>query len=246
MLDTSTDYIESITPNIISEEDRMPSASFALCFFQKGDTIQGVTHHEVVDNTISMGRYIDKDAVADWLGEITSQRGCSPKNEWIGEHILMDTPNELVFFQRSFIDRLWVRNASQHYAIRVPFPALLYRVNRLDRSLRVWALDRDSRPTPKSYVYHAPLMNIGITGTVCQGNAPIPDVLSKDCSKGVVEALMKSNFSHVNHSKTLKLPNNENVSTDDYIAFFKTLQSHIDFPTENLMPINKTINELFS
>lgn len=244
MIDFSPDNVTSNNPVILSEEAKMPIAKFALCFFQNENKVQGVTHHAITDNKLEIGRYIDQGEVIDWLTELSSHREFNPKTEWVSEHVLVDTPNTFVFFQRSFVDRMWFRTRERHFAIRVPYPAMLYKVNRLRRDLSVWALDRDSRPSLKSRLFHAPIMNIGCSGELCQGTAPIPEVLTNDCSQEVVDALIKSNFSHVNHSATLRIDGVTNVTNEIYIKFFESLQGSVDFPSKHLVPINQSIESI--
>jgi PRTRC genetic system protein B len=252
MLNLQPDNAWETPPTILSEEQKMPIAEFALCFFKNGDQIDGVTHHEIQDNEIGIGKYVDKEHILSWLNKIaiTSAESFVPKNEWIEDHILINNNNMFVFYTKSFKDRLWIRtgngNGNRHCALRVPFPALLYKVDRINRSLSVWALDRDKRPTLKSTVYHAPLMNVSCHGRLCQGTAPIPEVLTNDCSEGVIKALFESNFSHVNHHKTLKLESSESIDTEQYITFFESIQEEVDFPSQHLMPTGMNIEQILA
>lgn len=221
-----------------------PTASFALCFFESDASIEGVTFHKVNDNKIQMGKYIDKDEALNFVKRISSKDSSTPQSAWNSEDILIDTNRTLVFYRRSFKNRMWFRMPQGHFALNVPYPTLLYKVDRLTRNLNVWALDKDSRPTLDSKLYHAPLMNIDSNGELCQGTAPIPSELNNACRDKIVSALIDSNFSHVNHRNTLKIKDESSINNDIFVKFYKGLETEVDFPNSNLAPTNQSIAEL--
>lgn len=231
-------------PEIVPTDISQPEASFAFVFFKQDNAIKGATYHDITGQNLEMGRYISASETLDWITSQCITSNAKLSQSWNPEHVLVDTSRTLIFYQKSFKDRMWFRTSNQHIALNVPYPALLYKVDRVSRSLYVWALDRDSRPTLKSNIYHAPLMNLGMSGNVCQGSAPIPNDLSGDCSKGVVDALIKSNFSHVNHSQTMKLKDKESVSNTDFIDFYRSIEHMVDFPSCHLNSTNQTIADL--
>lgn len=69
------------------------------------------------------------------------------------------------------------------------------------RSLSVFAVKGDERPTADTPLYYAPFMNVNDHGTVCMGTVPIPEGNLIDSMAEWEQGFWNSYFSHPNHPR---------------------------------------------
>ncbi|KAK0331665.1 hypothetical protein LTR94_028007, partial [Friedmanniomyces endolithicus] len=86
---------------------------------------------------------------------------------------------------------------STRTVVSVPYPAHLLVATK--RSLGVYALREDERPTADSIVFHSPILNVYADGTLCWGNIPKPGTLSVSAIPDFERALFESWSTHPNH-----------------------------------------------
>ena len=82
-----------------------------------------------------------------------------------------------------------------------PVPALLFIAG--SAGLRLYALDRDERPTPDTRLYRAPFYNLFSDGRVCSGSMPRPTGVTPERTSDYERAYFGSYFSHPNAAPLL-------------------------------------------
>jgi PRTRC genetic system protein B len=127
------------------------------------------------------------------------------------------------------------------FSLRVPWPTLIFRA--VDGHLALTALSQSERPTADTPLFHAPLMNLNEATFLCIGNAEVPRGSSVADCVGYEKAVYETNFSHVNHDRTLK--GAKTVTDEAHVHFWRTLQDKKAkrFPTYALVPLNKTLGQ---
>lgn len=119
----------------------------------------------------------------------------------------------------------------------VPWPNLLLLATS-DGKLSAAALKARMRPTEKTRLYHAPLMNINSFGSVCTGSAKLPVSCAIDQLPVWESVMFETAFSHINHQRTLLLSKGGDIDTHRHFKFWKALsrKNVATFPTEHLVP----------
>jgi PRTRC genetic system protein B len=125
-----------------------------------------------------------------------------------------------------------------------PWPRLLL-VATANGRLAVAALKERARPTAKTRLYNAPLMNVGCDGVVCTGTATLPGGCGIEDRVGWEAVLFDTAFSHVNNRLTLFQENDEPVDDRTHFRFWDALaRKKVEtFPVERLVPMGMTVAE---
>lgn len=128
--------------------------------------------------------------------------------------------------------------------LTVPWPRLLL-VASANGRLAVAALRGRGRPTAKTRLYNAPLMNVGCDGVVCTGSAPLPGGCGIEDMATWEAVLFDTAFSHVNNRGTLFQGNGKPVDDKTHFRFWAALsrKGAETFPAERLMPMGMSIDE---
>jgi len=120
---------------------------------------------------------------------------------------------ETVLYMESDLIVWWVPPARRHIAFNVgagqaeafggresgeavPHPGLVFAAS--GRIWRVWAVKGKARPTPATALYQAPYFNVDVQGSICQGNAPVPEGTTVEKIEAWNDAFLHSYFTHPN------------------------------------------------
>lgn len=120
---------------------------------------------------------------------------------------------ETVLYMEGDLIVWWVPPARRHIAFRVgrehaealgglergetvAHPGLVFAAS--SRVWKVWAVKGASRPTPATALYQAPYFNVNAQGSICQGNAPVPEGTTVEKIAAWNDAFMRSYFTHPN------------------------------------------------
>ena len=116
-----------------------------------------------------------------------------------------------------------------------PQPPLLFVAG--ERSLRVFALAGDERPTGSSPVFTAPYYNTS-AGGVCLGSTPLPTSLSPDDTESYADAFFHSAFTHGTAERLLK------GWGGSYGEFWARARGGGVFPLRHLVPLERSLEEV--
>jgi PRTRC genetic system protein B len=192
---------------------------FAVVFHGDGETnnIVCATQHQVnSNNTLSLGRVVSASHISKAFSELNTGQS-KQKFSCLPETVLHDSSERLVWYKRRFIGDMWFRVGSKPQHFTVEWPSLLFIVDKASRKLRVFALSSNARPTAKSRLYHAPLMNINAQGVLCQGTAMLPSQITTETITQCENTIFDSQFTHINHDFTLR----NQTSNRQHVAFWK-------------------------
>ncbi|MEQ1559185.1 MAG: PRTRC system protein B [Methyloglobulus sp.] len=129
--------------------------------------------------------------------------------------------------------------------LSAPWPRLLMVANR-NGKLAVAALKGRNRPSVKTKLFNAPLMNVSNNGAVCTGSATVPIECGIEDLNQWESVMFDTAFSHVNNPSTLNLDRkNKEVDTKVHYRFWQTLSKKgiVAFPTGQLVPMSRSLEE---
>ena len=179
---------------------------FALVFYSNGagQLANLATKHRInANNQLGLGRVVSNQQITVALSEAANS-GLNKVPQVLPSTLLVDTPATLVWYAKRKLQRMWFRVGSKPISFLVEWPPLLFQLSKDSRSLRVFALGSDQRPSERTRLYHAPLMNISDNGLLCQGTAKLPGELSVASIAECESTVYDSQFTHTNHDHTLK------------------------------------------
>ena len=163
---------------------------------QQGDTFATVHDVTGVDEgrpALAPGQLFTAEGLRDLHRALYRQQRLSV----LPPHVLAVSPERLAWFEPARERVLFF--ASEDACLNglsggvFPQPPLLFIAG--ERSLRVFALAGDERPTGSSPVFTAPYYNTS-AGGVCLGSTPLPTSLSPDDTESYADAFFHSTFTH--------------------------------------------------
>lgn len=178
----------------------IPKAAKAYVFYETDRETCAVTEHQIKDDRLGAGRVVSLRG----LGERFSRLNRTDTPTILPKSVFLSTGKAFAWTTSARLAPMWFSIGSRQWAHRVWWPNLLWIVNRQQRDLQVFAVGRGGRPSIETPIYHAPLMNIGANGTLCEGSAQLPRRLDETQIPQIEACIFDSNFTHINHGKTLK------------------------------------------
>lgn len=201
----------------------------ALVFHgQSANNIFCATKHLIDSDGIKLGEYIDvTDCIEMMQSQLMPTNIKTPTSDYelLPSNVILNNKKALIWHKPSHKGIFWFRGHNSKTEFSIFYPALLFCLNKNKQgepsSLKVFTLPSNQRPNDNTHLYYAPLMNIYSQGAVCQGSATLPKHINSvaDCMNEVEETVLASNFTHVNHDKTLK--SKAPVSTQDLLSYWK-------------------------
>lgn len=172
--------------------------------------------HDITNGAFGQATPISPEVGASLIAQITqeqSQLNCSliPDNLLYSSHALM------VWKVKRHVRKLFCGDT----CIEVSLPNLLFSYAGNNR-LSIYALSSDKRPDNDTKLFHAPLMNVYSSGSVCLGNVSLPAEPSVQDMGLIVNEVMGARHTHSNHQAAIRVKGrNEQDNTDrNYIQRF--------------------------
>ena len=167
--------------------------------------------------------------------DFLNPKGILPTN------ILQINPNEngsVLWFTKSMKKQLYFTENLEISNGRAEVPAMLWFANK--RSLKIFALSSNQRPTEKTSLFYAPFFNVYENGNVCMGTVDVHIQNStslEEYIKNWENYFFNSYFSH--------LMNEHNPIKGNCVNLWKSL-INVDkpFPKEALKKANRTLKNL--
>ena len=222
----------------------------ALVFFQTNERIKE-TYVEYFDmdkngNPINAHPLTEKEAKTlvkalntktqkEKSKDFLKPKGILPTN------ILQINPSEngsVLWFTKSMKKQLYFTENLEISNGRAEVPAMLWFANK--RSLKIFALSSNQRPTEKTPLFYAPFFNVYENGNVCMGTVDVHIQNStslEEFIKNWEDYFFNSYFSH--------LMNEHNPVKGNCVNLWKSL-INVDkpFPKEALKKVNRTLKSL--
>ena len=156
-------------------------------------------------------------------------------------HILHINPSEngsVLWFTKSMKRQLFFTENLEIPNGRSEVPAMLWFANK--RSLKIFALANNRRPTEKTELFYAPFFNVYEDGNVCMGTVDVHIQNStslKEFTEKWEDYFFNSYFSH--------LMNEHNPINGNCVNLWKSLiNTEKQFPKETLRTANRTLKNL--
>ena len=195
--------------------------SYAIVLYQEMESgrkpyVCATKHTVNKNNSLSLGQVISPNQIANLFSSLTNGDNKTPY-QCIPENVIFDSPASVIWYKKRFVHPMWFRVGKKLECLLVEWTPLLFFANKSNRSLYVFSLSSNSRPTMSTRLYHAPLMNIDETGYLCQGSAKLPHEISLLNLNKCEETLISSQFTHINHDYTLK----QKTGNKEHILFWR-------------------------
>ena len=200
-------------------------------------TVHEVTGVEEGQPALAPGQLL----TVEGLREIHKALYRAQRLEVLPPHVLAVSPERLVWFEPARSRVMFFSTADAYLGGlsggSFPQPPLLFIAG--ERSLRVFALGEDERPSGSSSVFTAPYYNT-TTGGVCLGSMPLPSALSVNDTDTYSDAFFHSAFTHGTSERLLK------GWGGSYGEVWERARQHGTFPTQHLVPQEKTVEEVIN
>jgi PRTRC genetic system protein B len=194
----------------------VPVAERAYVFYDNGSGYCAATEHLVRNGKLGLGKVVSMRSIGDRFARITG----NDRPILLPENVVVSGGSKFAWYTKARRDDMWFNVNGRRFACRVWWPNLLWIASKSNRQLRIFALGRGSRPTAESTVYHAPLMNIGGGGHLCEGSARLPRRIDEEHIAEIEACVYESNFTHVNHDQTIRRAK----TNKDHIAYWRRVE----------------------
>ena len=157
-------------------------------------------------------------------------------------NILQINPNiengSVIWYTKSMIRKFYFTENLEIPNGMAEVPAMLWFANK--RSLKIFALSSNRRPTEKTHLFYAPFFNVYVDGNVCMGTVDVNIQNSNSLEEFTTkweDYFFNSYFSH--------LMNEHNPINVNYVNLWKSLiNNEKQFPKEALKNANRTLKNL--
>ena len=205
-----------------------------------GDTFATVHDVTGVENgapVLAAGRLLSVEGLRQIHKSLYRRQGL----ELLPAHVLAVSPEQLVWFEPMCERVMFFETADTFLqglsGVTCPHPALLFIAR--ERSLKVFALSSDERPTAETEVYTAPYYNT-TSGGVCLGSTPLPATLSVGDTDNYSDAFFHSAFTHGTSERLLK------GWGGSYGEAWRTARERGAFPSEHLVPLDNQVADVIN
>ena len=157
-------------------------------------------------------------------------------------NILQINPNiengSVIWYTKSMIRKFYFTENLEIPNGMAEVPAMLWFANK--RSLKIFALSSNRRPTEKTHLFYAPFFNVYVDGNVCMGTVDVNIQNSNSLEEFTTkweDYFFNSYFSH--------LMNEHNPINGNCVSLWKSLiNTKKTFPKETLRTANRTLKNL--
>lgn len=215
-------------------------AEFAISFCRLPDRSLLLCKHDIDLNAmIGKGRPIPFSALCEAVDaiktELSGENNGIAKSEltersWTG-NLLFESNALLIWYRPASnkAEKLWFR-INEGICIAAKLPTLIFAFYKKTGELKIFA-STSKTVTRKTELYHAPLCNIGQSGSLCFGSAEKPNPFGDRHSiiQSAEKAVLESMFSHVSHKHTFASIHSE-VSSSDHVKIWQSLSAAKTMP----------------
>ena len=212
-------------------ETKPTTPVFSLVFYSTPSGT-AVTRHAFKNEQMLTGEILDSDTVLELLTEFKKEElnNQADRNSMNGEEVslipsnlLFEDSSTLVWFQPSRIARMWFRlSGSEPFSLSVEWTSTLFLLEKQTKKLRVMSVDSNERPTLDTMTYWSPYANIYETLNLCQGSAPLPQIIDRSTITEIENTFYDSAFDSFLNKKLFK----KATKTTDGITFWKEKQAN--------------------
>lgn len=239
---SSTKLAESFIQAELASEKKIISKLAIVIHGNDSGSKFCVTRHAIENGKLALGDVISIEDLSETIMGMQSHEESTVNKAaptaFIESNIIASSSRILAWHNPRKKQRLFLKKST----VQVTLPPMLYvyrpAIGNRSASLAVFALAANKRPDANTKLYHAPLMNIYSSGTVCLGSMKIPQQMSPNIIGAVEKEFFDSKFTHPNHEALTRKP--INIET-----FYRQKEkSGKRIMTSELMPINKTVGQV--
>ena len=220
----------------------------ALLVYEHRDRVVGNAQYILASHLLHQDRRSTRVGSGRLLGASERQRlldvlsnTSQSSNHYLEPEILSHSTTQIAWYMPGAVRKMWFRVGNSVQSVRVPWPTLVFCAR--PRTLSIAALNTPARPRADAKLFHAPLMNVHANTQLCTGSSPLPEACSLSARNEYEAIVFDTNFSHVNHDRTLKLNDPKAVDTKHHLKFWR--EAHAAklqvFPTKSLVALNLTL-----
>ena len=223
----------------------------ALVFYQtKGtNTDMYVEHFDMDKNGNPINAHPLTEREAETLAKALIVKTQKEKNQdflkpkgILPTNILQINPNiengSVIWYTKSMIRKFYFTENLEIPNGMAEVPAMLWFANK--RSLKIFALSSNRRPTEKTHLFYAPFFNVYVDGNVCMGTVDVNIQNSNSLEEFTTkweDYFFNSYFSH--------LMNEHNPINGNCVNLWKSLiNTEKQIPKETLRTANRTLKNL--
>lgn len=234
--------------DVVVDDEYINQPLFALVFHSlkrpyhiQSNTVVCVTRHEVIGHRIGPGVNLDLGAARELLESLAFEQ-METTRQLLPANLLAEASGFLLWWTPAQRRPMWIMRNTQLVRLLVPWPSLLFRVS--IQGLHVAALAGCERPQEETPLYHAPLMNIYASGSLCFGNIAKPAV-SLNALDEWEATIFDTRFTHTNHEQVLLWQKPPKDSTSALFRLWRKLdrESAVHFPEHRLAPMNRSVGD---
>lgn len=173
-----------------ASQPHTPTPEFSLVFYSSTNGTL-ITRHGFDGEEMKVGEIVNETQVFDLFTDLKTNQvkqgvrkqkaNADAKGEssisLMPERVLFEDENFIVWHSPSRFQTMWFRLRGQKpMSYVVHWPSTIFFVDKFGRSLRIFTVESNNRPTLDTLTYLTPLGNIYPTHLICQGSAPLPNV----------------------------------------------------------------------
>jgi len=157
-------------------------------------TLHAVREDAKGGKVIGEGTLVSHQALSELVEQLAPERGLS----FLPPEVLAVCATGLVWWRRPAPATVWfnTQDALGTKNGKTPHPGLVFAATAT--GWWVWAVKGSERPMPQTQLYQAPYYNVSSDGSICTGNADVPDGLGVTAIPGYEAAFWGSRFTHPN------------------------------------------------
>ncbi|MBK8168667.1 MAG: PRTRC system protein B [bacterium] len=187
---------------------------------------------------IGAGHPLTHRELRGWLSELAGQARLA-RARVLPPEVLAEDEDFVAWWRPARRAPIWFAGQGRQHGFRVPWPPLVFVAAR--GALWCAAPPKNARPGAGAPLCHAPLMNVDARGQVCLGSAEVPPDRDPHHRRAWEAAVCETNFTHVNHGRTLAPGGGGETSTEAHFAFWQNLDGQARFPMAALAPRHQTL-----
>lgn len=152
-----------------------------------------VTYHPLKEGEIQQGIAIDKPRLLEALRVEDSN-----EFEWIEPTTLVDTASTSVWYRPTCRRQLHLKAKKESIQFTLNFPSTLFIYHKVSRTVCMFALASDERPTLDTQLYLLPVGNVDGSGKLCLGTGAsfLPDTVNQGNFKEVERCFFEALSTH--------------------------------------------------
>ncbi len=176
------------------ESERHGVSSYGYGCKRAFATLHPVREDAKGSKVIGAGTLVSHQALAEVVEQLAPERGLN----FLPAEVLAACATGLVWWRRPAPAKVWF-NTQDKLGQRngtTPQPGLVFAATAT--GWWVWAIKGDERPVPQTPLYQAPYYNVNAEGSICTGNADVPEGLGVEAIAQYEAAFWGSRFTHPN------------------------------------------------